>query len=174
MNVGTSLEARAETTEIVEPGVRTFDHPAILTEPATVFGPALRDHGLDATLTQRTSVSFGIVATIGVDDAGLLKWSTTNTANRRNCINERQQLRDVVDVRAGQDRDDGNAVGVYENVVLGTGARTIPGIRARQYDFIWTPPILRRFSHAVTDEVVAPLYPALDAASDAAGPDEIR
>lgn len=114
----------------MEPGVRTFDHPAILAEPAAVFGPALRDHGPDAALTQRTSVSCGIVAAIGVDDAGLLKRSATDAANRRNCINERQQLRDVVGVRAGQDRDDRNAVGVYEDVVLGTGSRTIRGVRA--------------------------------------------
>ncbi len=115
--------------------MRTFDYPTILAEPAAVFGPALRDHGPDAALTQRTSVSCGIVATIGVDDAGLLKWSATDTTNRRNCINQRQQLRDVVGVRAGQNRDDGNAVGVYEDVVLGTGSRTIRGVRARQYDF---------------------------------------
>lgn len=104
VNVSTPLEARAQTAEIMEPGVRTFDQPTILAEPAPVFGPALRDHGPDAAVTQRTSVSRGIVAAIGVDDAGLLKWSTTDTANRRNCINERQQLRNVVGVRAGQDR----------------------------------------------------------------------
>ncbi len=95
-----------------------------------MFGPALRDHGPNAALAQRTSVARGIVAAIGVDDAGLLEWSTTDTANRRNCINERQQLRDIVGVRAGQDRDDGNAVGVYEDVALGTRARTTRGVRA--------------------------------------------
>lgn len=117
-------------TEFVEPGVCTFDHPTILVEPAAVLGPALRDHGLDAAFAQRASMSHGIVSAIGVDDAGLLKRSATDAANRWNRINERQQLRDVVGVRASQDRDEGNAVGVYEDVVLGTGSRTIRGARA--------------------------------------------
>lgn len=110
--------------------MRTCDHPTILAESTTVFGPTLRDHGPDAALTQRTRVPRGIVASIGVADAGLLEWSTTDTANRRNCINEWQQLRDVVGVRTGQDRDDRIAVGVNEDVVLGTGSRTIRGVRA--------------------------------------------
>ncbi len=75
-------------------------------------------------------MSGGIVATIGVDDAGLLKRSATNAANGWNRINERQQLRDVVGVRASQDRNERNAVGVYEDVVLGTGSRAIGGVRA--------------------------------------------
>ncbi len=100
-----------------------------------MFGPALRDHGFDTALAQRATVSGGIVAAIGVDNAGLLKRSATDTANWWNRINERQQLRDVVGVRASQDCDDGNAVGVYEDVVLGTRSRAIRGVRARQYDF---------------------------------------
>ncbi|KWC26457.1 hypothetical protein WL50_07570, partial [Burkholderia ubonensis] len=129
---------------MVEPGVRTFDHPTILAETAAMFGPALRDHGFDTALAQRATVSGGIVAAIGVDDAGLLKRSATDTANWWNRINERQQLRDVVGVRASQDCDDGNvvgvrasqdcddgnAVGVYEDVVLGTRSRAIRGVRA--------------------------------------------
>ncbi len=81
--------------------MRTLDHPTILAESAAVFGPALRDHGPDAALAQRTSVSCEIVAAIGVDDAGLLKRSATDTANWWNRINERQLLRDVVGVGAG-------------------------------------------------------------------------
>ncbi|KVQ96050.1 hypothetical protein WK09_00080 [Burkholderia ubonensis] len=69
--------------------MRTFDHPTILAEPAAVLGPALRDHGLDTAFAQRASVWRGIVSSIGVDDAGLLKWSATDAANRWNRINER-------------------------------------------------------------------------------------
>ncbi len=95
-----------------------------------MFGPALGDHGFDTALAQCATVLGGVVAAIGVDDAGLLKRSATDTANGWNRINGRQQLRDVVGVRASQDRDDRNAVGVYEDVVLGTGSRAIRGVRA--------------------------------------------
>ncbi len=110
--------------------MRTFDHPTILAQTTAMLGPALGDHGLDTAFTQRATMSGGIVAAIGVDDAGLLKRSATNAANGWNRINERQQLRDVVGVRASQDRNERNAVGVYEDVVLGTGSRAIGGVRA--------------------------------------------
>ncbi len=110
--------------------MRTFDHPTILAQTTAMPGPALGDHGLDTAFAQRATMSGGIVATIGVDDAGLLKRSATNAANGWNRINERQQLRDVVGVRASQDRNERNAVGVYEDVVLGTGSRAIGGVRA--------------------------------------------
>ncbi|KHJ59146.1 transposase, partial [Burkholderia glumae] len=71
-----------------------------------MLGPALGDHGLDTAFAQRATMSGGIVAAIGVDDAGLLKRSATNAANGWNRINERQQLRDVVGVRASQDRNE--------------------------------------------------------------------
>ncbi|KHJ64817.1 transposase, partial [Burkholderia glumae] len=115
---------------MVEPGMRTFDHPTILAQTTAMLGPALGDHGLDTAFAQRATMSGGIVAAIGVDDAGLLKRSATNAANGWNRINERQQLRDVVGVRASQDRNERNAVGVYEDVVLGTGSRAIGGVRA--------------------------------------------
>ncbi len=110
--------------------MRTFDYPTILAQTTAMLGPALGDHGLDTAFAQRATMSGGIVATIGVDDAGLLKRSATNAANGWNRINERQQLRDVVGVRASQDRNERNAVGVYEDVVLGTGSRAIGGVRA--------------------------------------------
>jgi hypothetical protein len=95
--------------------VCTFDHPTILAELAAVFGATLRDYGPDAALAQRTAVSRRIVAAIGIDGARLLKGAATNTTNRWNRINEPKQLRDVVGVRAGQDRDYGNAVGGYKD-----------------------------------------------------------
>ncbi|KWN78115.1 hypothetical protein WM23_24850, partial [Burkholderia ubonensis] len=115
---------------MVEPRVRTFDHPTIPAESAAVPGSTFCDRGSDTALAKRASVSCGIVAAISVDDAGLLKRSATHAPNRWNRIDEGQQLRDVVGVRAGQDRDDGHAVGIYEDVVLGTRARAIRGVRA--------------------------------------------
>lgn len=110
--------------------MRTFDHPTILADTAAMVVQALRDHGFDTALAQRATVSGQIVAAIGLDDAGLQKRTATDTANWWNRINERQQLRDVVGVRASQDCDNGNAVGVYEDVVLGTRSRVIRGVRA--------------------------------------------
>lgn len=78
-------------------------------------------------------MQFGIVAAIGVNDFGLLKWSATYAANRWNRVDERRQLGDVVSVRAGQDCADGDSVGVDEDVVLETWSRAIRGVPSSMY-----------------------------------------
>lgn len=131
MNISPTLEANAKTTEIVEPRMSAFDHPAKPAKPATVFGSALREHWLDAALAKSLTMRFGIVAAIGVDDLGLLKWSATHAANRWDRVNERQQLGDIVSVRAGQERADGDSIRVDEDVMFGTWSRAIRGARTR-------------------------------------------
>lgn len=130
MNIGAPIEADAKPPETMEPGVGALNDPTIFAQPAAVFGPTLGEHRFDASLAQCAPVPGGIVAAIGIDDTGLLKRAAANTANRCNLVNEGQQLGDVGGVRAGEDRDDWDTVGVYEEVVLGTGSRPIRGVRA--------------------------------------------
>lgn len=42
MNISPTLEANAKTTEIVEPRMSAFDHPAKAAKTATVFGSVRR------------------------------------------------------------------------------------------------------------------------------------
>jgi hypothetical protein len=130
VNVGATLKANAETTKVVEPCVSTLDRPAKFAEAAAVLGPALCDHRFDAAFAKFGAMLFGVVAAIGVNDFGFLKRPATYTANRRNGINERQQLSDVVAVRAGRDGTDGDAIRIDEDVMFGTGSRAIRGVRA--------------------------------------------
>lgn len=130
MNVGATLEANAKTTKVMEPCVSTLDHPAKFAETTAVLGLALCDYRLDAAFAKFPAMWFGVVAAIGVNDFGLLKRLATYTANRRNSIDERQQLRNVVAIRARQDSTDGDAIGIDENVMFGTGSRVIRGVRA--------------------------------------------
>ncbi len=53
MNVGAALETNAETTEVMQPGMRTFNDPAIFSKAAAMLGAALGDHRLDAAIAQR-------------------------------------------------------------------------------------------------------------------------
>jgi hypothetical protein len=130
VNVSSTIEAYAKTTEVVEPRVSPFDDPTVFAQTTAVFSAAPRDHRFNAAFAQSLTMRIGIVTTIGIDDLGFLKWSATRAADRGNRVDERQQLGDVVAVRAGQDGADGNAIGVYEDVVFGTGSRAIRGVRA--------------------------------------------
>ncbi|MGF6666194.1 hypothetical protein QF000_007927 [Paraburkholderia atlantica] len=129
MNVGAPIEADTETTEVVKPRMRTFNNPAEFAQTTAVFRAAPGDYRLDAALAQPLTMRLGVVATVRIDDLRLLKRPTAYAANGWNSVNERQQLGDVITVRCGQDCADGNAIGIYENVVLGTGSRAIGGVR---------------------------------------------
>ncbi|AJX32153.1 Uncharacterised protein [Burkholderia oklahomensis] len=125
MNVGAALETNTEATEVVQPSMRAFDNPPIFAQAAAMFGAAFGNYRLDAAIAQRSSMSLGVVTAIGVDHARSAQWVAAQSANRRNRVDQRQQLRDVVDVRPGQDRGERGAVGVGDDVVLGTGSRAI-------------------------------------------------
>lgn len=139
MNVSTALETNAETTEVMQPGMRAFNDPAIFAKAAAVFGAALGDHRLDTAIAQRFSMSLGVVSAIGVDHTRSVQRVAAQSANRRDRIDQWQQLRDVVDVRSGQDRGKRRAVGVGDDVVLGTGSRAI----GRVWPGFWPAPTAR-------------------------------
>jgi len=129
VNVGPTFEANAKTTEVVKPRMCTFDNPAEFAQTTSVPCPALGNHWLDVALAKFLAMRLGVVATVCVDDLGFVKRPATYAANRWNGVNQRQQLSDVVAIRACQDRADRNAIGVYEDVVLGTRSRAIRGVR---------------------------------------------
>ena len=72
----------------------------------------------------------GVIASICVDDFGLAKQSAAYAAKWRDRVDERQQLGNVVAIRANQDGTDGDAIGVDEDVMLRTWSRAIGGVRA--------------------------------------------
>lgn len=106
-----------------------FDHPTILAQTTAMLGPALRDHWLDTAIAQGSPMPLGVVSAISVDHARPLNRVAAQAANRWNRVDQRQQLRNIVDVRASQDRGERCAVGVGDDVVLGAGSRTISGFR---------------------------------------------
>jgi hypothetical protein len=139
MNVRAAFEANAKTTETMEPRVSPFDDPTAFAEAATVFGAAPCDDRPDAALAKSATMRIGIVATVGVNDLGLAKRPTACAANLRDGVDQRQQLRDIVAIRACQNRADRNAVCVYEHVVLGPRSRAIRGVRPS----FWPAPTAR-------------------------------
>ncbi|CAB3775121.1 hypothetical protein LMG29542_08503 [Paraburkholderia humisilvae] len=68
---------------------------------------------------------FGVVAALGANDLGLMKWLAAHAAaNRRNRMDERHHPGDVVAVRPGQDGTDGDAICIDEDVMSGTRVAT--------------------------------------------------
>jgi hypothetical protein len=130
VNVGTMFEANTKTTEVVKPRMTTFDNPSEFAQTTPVLCAALGNHRAEAALAKLLTMRLGVIATVCVDDFGLLKRSAAYAAHRWNGVNEWQQLGDVVAIRACQDRADRNAVGVYQDVMLGTWTCAIRGVRS--------------------------------------------
>jgi len=139
VNVRAAFEASAKTTETMQPRMSSFDDPTEFSETAAVFGPTPGDDRSDAALAKSAAMGVGIVTTVGVDNLGLTKRSAARATNRRDSVDQRQQLGDIVAVCAGDDRADWNAVRVYEDVVLGAWSCAIGGV----WPSFWPAPTAR-------------------------------
>ena len=139
MNVRSAFEADAKTTETMEPRMSPFDDPTEFAEAAAVCGAASGNDRSDAAFAKSAAMRVGIVATVGVEDLGLAKQSAASAANWRDSVDQRQQLRDIVAVRTGQDHANRNAVRVYEDVVFGPWSCAIGGV----WPSFWPAPTAR-------------------------------
>jgi len=139
MDLGESLVADSQTMKIMEPGMRTFDYPSILSESTAMLSAALCQNRFNTPFVQFASVCFGIVSAISIDDLGLLQRAASNAADRWNRVDQRQQLRDVMPIGTGQNNREWHPVCVGRDMVLRTGPRTIYGVRPS----FWPAPIAR-------------------------------
>jgi len=79
-----------------------FNDPTELAETAAVFGAAPGDDRSDSTLAKLAAMRVGVVATVGVDDLGFAKRSAACAANRRDSVDQRQQLLKEAVKKAGR------------------------------------------------------------------------
>ncbi len=117
---------------MVEPGEGALDDPADATEAGAVFGLAAGDLGLDPSGAELAPVLVVVVAAVGGDPVGPPAGPADLAAYRWDAFDERDQLRDVVAVAAGDgpgERDPGR---VYEKVMLGAVSGSINRARARR------------------------------------------
>jgi hypothetical protein len=135
MDLGESLVANSQTMKIMEPGVRTFDYPSILSHSTAMLGSALCQNRFNTSFVQFPAVCFGVVSAISIDELRLSQRAASNAADGWNRVDQRQQLRDVMAIGTGQDNRKWHPVCVGRDMVLRAGPRTIYGVRPRQYDF---------------------------------------
>ena len=84
----------------MQPGEGAFDDPPVAAKTGAVRGLAAGDLGLDPEMTQRAAVLVVVVSTVGTDALGPLPRSADLTAPRRDRLDKRDQLGDVVAVAA--------------------------------------------------------------------------
>lgn len=131
MDLGATVVADEQSLEVVQPGEGALDDPAGAPEPGAVLGLTAGDLRLDSELPDEAAVLVVVVAAIGSDPLRPPSWPADHASHGRYPLEQREQLRDVVAVAAGQRPGERDPARVYEKVVLGAGSGSINRARAR-------------------------------------------
>ena len=136
----------------MQPRESSLDHPPVNTQPATVGHAPFRQVRLNAPLPKLPTMWLGIVTTVAIHLIRVPARTTWLPSHRWDCVNQRQQLRDVVPVRSCQNRCERDAIGVGDEMVLAaqlapvhrTGTRFSPRHRPREQMRCQRPPATSR------------------------------
>jgi len=129
MKIGAFLVSHAKATVLMQPAVRSFNDPAVPAQSAAMECIAASQMWLDAALPQRVAMPLGVVRPVAIHGIGTMAWPARLAVDRRNRVDQRYQLRDIVTVGPRDDRGQRDAARIRDNVVLRAGLATIGRIR---------------------------------------------
>lgn len=120
MDLGVSLVAGSEPTEVVQVGEAALDDPALAPQPGAIRCSTTSDHRCDPERSQQPTVLVVVIASVGQQPIGLVAWPANLAGDRpaAQILEQRDQLGDVVAVATGQGDRQGDAAGVDEQMML--------------------------------------------------------
>ncbi len=130
MNAGATFIAHGEPAKPMQPRERAFDDPAGPAQPTAMGRPALGERRPDAPRPERQSMGLRVIAAIALDHVGFAARPAVGPAQRRNGVDQGQELRYVVPVRRREARDERNPVGVGKNMMFRPGFAAIGRVRS--------------------------------------------
>lgn len=104
---------------LMKPGQSSFDDPAGPTETAAVVRVAFGEQAGNAYSSEGIPVGLRIVSAVALYKCGFSTGSTALAAYRRDRLNQRQKLRDVVGIGSRYREGQWDALGVGQQVMLG-------------------------------------------------------
>src|SRR3954451_20947057 len=113
-----AVVADEQPFELVQPGEGALDDPAVAAQAGAVLGLAAGNLGRDAAGTQLAPVLVVVVDGVGGEPIGTSARPADRAAHRRDTLEERDQLGDVVAVAARDRPGKRDPGGVYEQVML--------------------------------------------------------
>src|SRR5689334_17511728 len=130
MYIGTALEAHAQAPKLMQPCVGAFHYPTRSTQATAMFGTSAGDQRRDAPLQQCGPMRVRVVSTVGLQRFGPALRMAYLSGDRRNAVNQRQQLSHIVIVGAGQNDIQRNALRVRDEMVLAARTTAIGWVRS--------------------------------------------
>jgi hypothetical protein len=127
-----AVVADEQSLELVQPGEGALDDPAVAAEAGAVLGLAAGDLGRDPAGAELAPVLVVVVTAVGGHPVGPPARAADLATYRRDAIDERDQLGDVVAVAAGNRPGERDPRRVYEKVMLRAVSGPINRARARR------------------------------------------
>ncbi len=131
VKIVSAVGARTQASHLMQPADCAFNHPAVLSQAATILCVSSRQNGFDVALTELFAVRPRVVGAIALDALRAATWSARLARYGKNRIHQRMQLSDIVRVRAGQRGRERNPIGVGDDVMFAAGFTAICRIGAR-------------------------------------------
>lgn len=130
MYVGTALETHTQAAKLMQPRICALYDPTRDTQSTAMFGTATGDHGDDTALLQGGTMRIGIVSAIALQDLGSTLRASYLARYRRNTVNQRDELSDIMVVGGRQNRVQRNALRIRDDVVLTARTTAIGWVRS--------------------------------------------
>jgi hypothetical protein len=116
--VGITLPADAKPAELVKPGEAALHDPALGAETGAVVLSPPGDQWLDAPTPELAAVLVVVIAPVGKQPVGASAGTAHLAGDRRNAVDQWQELGDVVAVSACEGDRQRQPAGVGQQVVL--------------------------------------------------------
>jgi len=102
MNLRAFFVTNSKSSVLVQPRNSAFNNPTIYSQAAAVFGSTFCQNRLNALLTKYLTMRFRIVTPVSENAVWFAAGTTRFACYRRNAINQRQQLCNIMAISSGQ------------------------------------------------------------------------
>jgi hypothetical protein len=130
MNFWTFFITNSKPPILVQPRDGTLNNPAIYTQTATIFGSAFRQNRINTFVTKFLTMRFGIITPVSKNAVRFATRAARFACYRRNTINQRQQLRNIMSVGSGYFYRQGNPISISYQMMFRAFFAAVRGVWA--------------------------------------------
>lgn len=127
MNIRPTFITNPQAPVLAEPGEGTFHHPAVDAQATPMLGPASRQEGDNAPVSQPVSMPLRVIGAIPQTRLGTPTRPSHFTRDGRDGIDQRQQLRHVMAVRPSDLERQGDPVRRGQEMILSSSFALFEG-----------------------------------------------
>lgn len=130
MDITASFITDTETTVLVQPRKSTLNHPPVHPKTTSILRASLSQKGLNKLSAKLLAMRFAIVSSVSQHRSRTSNRPAYLACYRRNSLDQRQQLCNIVVVRPRQSHGQRNTVGIGHQMVFRTFFAAIRGVWA--------------------------------------------